>query len=322
MDQHHYQVEEIAAAVQRYSELCVPFRVFHGSSNSTRPRHGRTENIIDISSLCHVLSIDVERRVALVEPNVPMDRLVEATSVHGLVPPVVMEFPGITVGGGFSGTSGESSSFRHGFFSDTVNFVEMVLGNGNIVTASREKHEELFHGAAGAAGTLGIVTVMELRLVEARRFVKTTFANSKAQRTRSGEFKSIPKTPALTTLTASFFPRLIASLSPASWSMRDPRRAKFKHSVMQVIRGSTCMFNTLRKVSSILPQLWNTFRCMNIFFAMTELGFGLGAKAIPTSKSSHLTNSSVGFSMITLIPEHYTMRFMPVVFHLNLSFKI
>jgi FAD/FMN-containing dehydrogenase len=68
--------------------------------------------MVDISILSNVLQVDAENYVALVEPNVPMDRLVEATLAHGLVPPVVMEFPGITAGGGFSGTSGESSSFR------------------------------------------------------------------------------------------------------------------------------------------------------------------------------------------------------------------
>ncbi|KFY72859.1 hypothetical protein V498_10072, partial [Pseudogymnoascus sp. VKM F-4517 (FW-2822)] len=104
-----------------------------------------------------------------------MDRLVEATLPYGLVPPVVMEFPGITAGGGFSGTSGESSSFRHGFFNDSIIEVEMILGDGEIVKASRSERPDLFHGAAGSLGTLGTVTLMELRLVEARKFVKTTY---------------------------------------------------------------------------------------------------------------------------------------------------
>jgi FAD/FMN-containing dehydrogenase len=50
-----------------------------------------------------------------------MDALVAATKAHGLVPLVVPEFPGITTGGAFSGTSGESSSFREGFFDHTIN---------------------------------------------------------------------------------------------------------------------------------------------------------------------------------------------------------
>ncbi|KAH7312216.1 FAD binding domain-containing protein [Stachybotrys elegans] len=104
-----------------------------------------------------------------------MDRLVESTLRHGLVPPVVMEFPGITAGGGFAGTAGESSSFKHGFFNDTINYVEMVLGNGDVVTASRHERPDLFRGAAGAVGTLGVTTLMELQLVEAKKFVETTY---------------------------------------------------------------------------------------------------------------------------------------------------
>ncbi|KAF7545108.1 hypothetical protein G7046_g9637 [Stylonectria norvegica] len=86
-----------------------------------------------------------------------------------------MEFPGITAGGGFAGTAGESSSFRHGFFNDTVNEVEMVLGNGDVVTASRAERADLFRGAAGAVGSLGVTTLIELQLVEAKKFVRTTY---------------------------------------------------------------------------------------------------------------------------------------------------
>lgn len=97
----------------------------------------------------------------LVEPNVPMDCLVESTIIHGLIPPVVMEFPGITVGGGFAGTGGESSSFKYGYFNESVNSIEMVLGNGDIVTASDKENPDLFYGASGAVGSLGITTLLE-----------------------------------------------------------------------------------------------------------------------------------------------------------------
>ncbi|KAM7191291.1 Ergosterol biosynthesis ERG4/ERG24 family domain containing protein [Naviculisporaceae sp. PSN 640] len=173
-------VEKISSTVRQFYSQEKAYRVYHGSSNSTRPSHDATkENIVDISMLNNVVKVDVQKRIALVEPNVPMDKLVEATLPFGLVPPVVMEFPGITVGGGFSGTSGESSSFRHGFFDETVEGVEIVLGNGDVVRAGRSggdaNKEDLFHGAASAVGTLGIVTLVELRLVEAREFVKVTY---------------------------------------------------------------------------------------------------------------------------------------------------
>ncbi|UNI18140.1 hypothetical protein JDV02_004429 [Purpureocillium takamizusanense] len=175
MERHKQAVGKIAAAVRGFFERKEPYRIFHGSTNSTRPSAGA--RVVDISALSHVVSVDRAARTALVEPNVPMDRLVEATLRDGLVPPVVMEFPGITAGGGFAGTAGESSSFRHGFFCDTVNFVEMVLGNGDVVRAEPGGGEraDLFRGAAGAVGSLGVTTLLELRLVEAKRWVRTTY---------------------------------------------------------------------------------------------------------------------------------------------------
>lgn len=172
-EQHAKALEQISQKVRQYYDKKEKFRIFHGSTNSTRS--GVKRNLVDTSALNNVLEIDTTRKTCLVEPNVPMDRLVEATVKHGLVPPVVMEFPGITVGGGYSGTSGESSSFKHGFFDKTINFVEMVLANGEVVRLSPSEKPDLFHGAAGAVGTFGVTTLVELQLNEAKDFVETTY---------------------------------------------------------------------------------------------------------------------------------------------------
>ncbi|KAM7207450.1 hypothetical protein V8F20_002136 [Naviculisporaceae sp. PSN 640] len=173
MDRHAQSVSRIAASIQSYFATRSPYRIFHGSTNSTRPTRSSKTPQIDISVLKNVLSVEKSTKTCLVEPNVPMDKLVEATLRHGLVPPVVMEFPGITAGGGYAGTAGESSSFRHGFFDDTVRRVEMVLADGRVVDAS--KGEELFKGGAGAVGTLGVTTLLEVQLMEAKKFVKTRY---------------------------------------------------------------------------------------------------------------------------------------------------
>ncbi|KAM6532968.1 hypothetical protein FALCPG4_006003 [Fusarium falciforme] len=174
MERHKQAVASIASAVRGFFERREPYRIFHGSTNSTRPQL-TGKPVVDISALRNVLQVDRAARTALVEPNVPMDKLVESTLKHGLVPPVVMEFPGITAGGGFAGTAGESSSFKYGFFNDTVNWAEIVLGNGEVVRASREERADLFRGAAGAVGSLGVTTLLELQLKEAKKFVRTTY---------------------------------------------------------------------------------------------------------------------------------------------------
>ncbi|KAK8876811.1 24-dehydrocholesterol reductase-like protein precursor [Apiospora arundinis] len=165
---HELDVRRIQDEVQDSYRRKQPYHIFHGSTNSTRPAHNDT--VVDISCLRRILKIDPYLQTALVEPTVPMDKLVEATLEVGLMPPVVMEFPGITVGGGFSGSAGGSSSFKSGYFSETVREIEIVRADGEVCRASASKNTDLFHGAAGAAGTLGIITLLELRLIPAEMF--------------------------------------------------------------------------------------------------------------------------------------------------------
>jgi delta24-sterol reductase len=176
MEAHNATVSSIASRVKHFHELQQPFRIYHGSTNSTRQSHRRADNTVDTSGLKNILSIDSARQTAIVEPNVPMDALVAAALRHGLVPPVVMELPGITVGGGFSGTSGESSSFRYGAFDMTVNEIEIVLPDGTVVGASSKgERADVFWGAASAFGTLGVVTLLEVQLKEAKKYVQLTY---------------------------------------------------------------------------------------------------------------------------------------------------
>lgn len=97
MNVHNEAVETISAQVAKFHDQGIPFRLYHGSTNSTQSRKVDPSRMVDTSKLNHVISIDGERKTCLVEPNVPMDQLADATLPYGLVPQVVMEFPGITV---------------------------------------------------------------------------------------------------------------------------------------------------------------------------------------------------------------------------------
>ncbi|KAJ9292688.1 hypothetical protein DTO271G3_8502 [Paecilomyces variotii] len=217
--QHKTTVAHISQQVQSFSSRQLPFHIYHGTTSSTRRAAYTRSNTIDTSSLNRILRITNTRhkKTALVEPNVSMDVLVKECLNEGLVPLVVMEFPGITVGGGFAGTSGESSSFREGFFDSCVCWVEMVLGDGEVVeawpasssAASAEenegegegggggKNEDLFYGAASSFGTLGITTCLEVKLRDAKPFVKLSyfpiFSGVKEMREKINEVALDPK---------------------------------------------------------------------------------------------------------------------------------
>ncbi|KAF1992223.1 FAD-binding domain-containing protein [Aulographum hederae CBS 113979] len=175
MEAHEAAVKKISAKVKEFHDRKEGFRIYHGSTNTTRRSERTRETMVDLSSLNNVLRVNSQNKTASVEPNVPMDELVKATLKHNLLPCVVMEFPGITCGGAFAGTGGESSSFKYGTFDRTVTQVEMVLANGDVVRASELENSDLFVGSAGAFGTLGVLTLLEVNLIDAKRYVELTY---------------------------------------------------------------------------------------------------------------------------------------------------
>lgn len=175
MEAHKAAVSTLSTAVKSFHATQTPFRIYHGSTNSTRITTFNRNAIIDTSPLSHVLSISPTNLTATVQSNVPMDALLRATLKHSFLLPVVIEFPGITIGGTFAGCAGESSSFIHGFFDACVNWVELMLGNGEVVRASRSENPDLFKDAKGSFGTPGVATLFEIRLARTSGWVDVEF---------------------------------------------------------------------------------------------------------------------------------------------------
>lgn len=176
MDDHRKDVSAIAGRVRYFYGNKESFWIYHGSTNSTRPIAFERSRMIDTSKLTRIVSVNEEKATIIVEPNVPMDDLVSETLRYGLIPPVVPEFPGITVGGAFAGTAGESSSYKYGFFDRTVNWIEIILANGEILIANPyNSHSDLYKAAGGSFGSLGVLTLMEIQLVKAEPHVRVTY---------------------------------------------------------------------------------------------------------------------------------------------------
>ncbi len=172
IENHHISnVEKVQEQVEFFYLHKKKVKIYHGSTNSTRAFEYEKGKYVDVSALNKIISINLQENYISVEPNVPMDILIEFTLQHNLIPPVVMEFPGITVGGAIQGGAGESSSFKYGLFHDCCLEYEMILGNGGLVTVSPSKNPDLFYGTACSYGTLGIITLVKLQLIPAQDFV-------------------------------------------------------------------------------------------------------------------------------------------------------
>lgn len=173
--QHNLHVGIIVNQLKAFYKQKKKVRIYHESTNSTRTQKFQKDAIINTTELNHIIFVNIKEKYVIVEPNVPMDKLVEETLRFGLVPPVVMEFPGITVGGAIQGGAGESSSFKFGGFHSICKEYEIILGNGTILIASSNKNADLYWGTACSYGSLGVITKVKLQLIPAKKFVKLTY---------------------------------------------------------------------------------------------------------------------------------------------------
>ena len=180
---HTAKVNQISNQLKNFHESGDKrkIRFFHGSSNSTRIIDKSNNYLIDISSLKQIIRIDQKEKIAVVEPNVSMDKLVTECLKYNLIPKVVMEFPAITCGGGINGAALEASSFKYSQFNDTSSELEVILSNGSIIQASKKNNADLFYGISGSYGSLGLITAITVTLIPAKPFVHITLIPTKTK---------------------------------------------------------------------------------------------------------------------------------------------
>lgn len=168
--------------IELYARKCQ-FRVQHGVSHTSRNVTKSRDDCVDLSKFTAIvgfsstLTKDGLPETITVESNVTMDGLVKASVARGVIPPVIMECPKISVGGGFCGHSGESSSFRYGLFSDNVRSIQGFYPDGRAfhLFSDRPEDREDFYAISNTYGTIAIVTRLELKVRKAEPFVKLTY---------------------------------------------------------------------------------------------------------------------------------------------------
>jgi FAD/FMN-containing dehydrogenase len=178
LDEHRRKVEEVAARVRDLVGRGEPVHIHKGGVHHVVPLPNDprfNSRPIDVSSLRHVLSIDRERRECVAEPGVTFAEVVQATLAQGLLPTVVPELTGITLGGAVAGCSVESMSYRVGGFHDSCLEYEVVTGDGRILSLDREREPLAFEMVHGSYGTLAILTRLRFRLVDAQPFVRLEY---------------------------------------------------------------------------------------------------------------------------------------------------
>ena len=98
--------------------------------------------------------------------------VLQGTLAEGLMPPVLPDFIGQTVGGTLSVGGIGAMSFRDGAQVDHVSRLTAVSGNGDIVECSAHEHRELFEMLLAGQGQVGVIVDATLQLVPAPSTVR------------------------------------------------------------------------------------------------------------------------------------------------------
>ena len=116
-----------------------PVRLAKRTSNLFRfrdPAAGPAGRGLDVSAFRQVLQVDPAARTAVVGGMTTYEDLVDATLRHGLMPLVVPQLKTITLGGAVTGLGIESTSLRNGLPHESVLAMDILTGDGRVVTAT------------------------------------------------------------------------------------------------------------------------------------------------------------------------------------------
>jgi FAD/FMN-containing dehydrogenase len=128
--------------------------------------------VVDMSAMNSIRGIQQDRVV--VDAGVTWRDLLDATLALGLMPPVLTNYLGLSIGGTIAVGGIGAASSQHGMQTDNVIALDVVTGEGNEVSCSATENPDLFDAVRAGLGQCGIVTRATLRLVRAperiRRF--------------------------------------------------------------------------------------------------------------------------------------------------------
>jgi glycolate oxidase len=175
-------VEQVAAVVRVAKSANVPI-VPRGSGTGLAggavPAEGGI--ILSLARLDRIVKIDLQNRIAIVEPGVINIDVTKAVAKDGLFyAPDPSSQAACSIGGNVANNSGGPHTLAYGVTTNHVLGVEVVLDDGKIVWLGGEVPDtpgyDLCGIFVGSEGTLGIVTKVIVKLMKTREAVRTLLA--------------------------------------------------------------------------------------------------------------------------------------------------
>ena len=142
------------------------------SKQAGNEQAGNGVRYLDVSAFRRVIHVDPETRTAVVGGMTTYEDLCDATLPYGLIPFVVPQLKTITLGGAVTGLGIESTSLRNGMPHESVVEMQILTGDGRVVTATEHNsYRDLFFGFPNSYGTLGYTLALTIELEQVKPYV-------------------------------------------------------------------------------------------------------------------------------------------------------
>lgn len=152
--------EEVSQVVANHSgPICI------GGGRYSQGGQIATNNclFLDMRGLNKILEINSRKRQITVEAGATWRKIQEAIDSRGLAIKIMQSYSNFTLGGSLS-VNAHGRYVGEGPIIRSVESIKIVLADGSVKTASRTKNSELFYGAIGGYGGIGVITEATLDL--------------------------------------------------------------------------------------------------------------------------------------------------------------
>jgi glycolate oxidase len=173
------EVAQVVKAARSAGVPIVPRGSGTGLAGGAVPAEGGI--VLSLARLDRILRIDLENRLAIVEPGVINLDVTRAVADAGFFyAPDPSSQAACSVGGNVANNSGGPHTLAYGVTTNHVLGVEVVLDDGEIVWLGAEVADppgyDLCGLFVGSEGTMGIVTKIAVKLMQSRESVRTLLA--------------------------------------------------------------------------------------------------------------------------------------------------
>lgn len=216
--------------------------------------------IIDMTHINKIINLDKQQKIITVQAGATWSKIQKYIDKYNLSIASMQSYNNFTIGGSLS-INAHGRDIEHCSLISTVRSIEIILADGSLVHASREKNQNLFYAAIGGYGLIGIITQVTLQLTDNVPLERKVTSCSIKNFTQIQ--KDILAAPSLVLYNSNLLPNdyeqcIITTWHKTTKPITSDRRLQKQYSPLYIInRTMEIMYRRIKTIKTIRPYYEN-----------------------------------------------------------------